>query len=65
MTHMKPMSETDGEFTKREGSKMACPKCQQTNVTVQTWESSDGAYEDYKYTCPDCKHVWWIDGIDS
>lgn len=33
----------------------------------QKWESNDGGYEDYKYTCQDaeCGHAWWVEGIDS
>lgn len=33
-------------------------------VKYRSWESSDGAYEDYQYRCEN-GHVWWIDGIDS
>jgi hypothetical protein len=33
-------------------------------VRVRTWESHDGAYEDYQYRCA-AGHEWWIDGIDS
>lgn len=33
-------------------------------VQYRSWESSDGAYEDYQYRC-DNGHTWWIDGIDS
>ena len=25
------------------------------------WESSDGAYEDHKYTCTACGSVYWVD----
>ena len=65
MTHTGPMSESQGEFTQSAASKRACRKCGKTNVRCQLWESSDGAYEDEKYTCQDCGHVWWVDGIDS
>jgi hypothetical protein len=34
-------------------------------VQVRTWESHDGAYEDYQYRCLGGGHVWWIDGIDA
>jgi hypothetical protein len=33
-------------------------------VRVRTWESHDGAYEDYQYRCAG-GHEWWIDGIDA
>jgi hypothetical protein len=42
-----------------------CPVCGQYNVTMQKWESSDGAFEDAKFTCSTCQYEWWIDGIDS
>lgn len=62
---MKPVEESDGALQSPQPSTTLCPKCQHGNVTYQVWESSDGAYEDYKYTCPTCAHVWWVDGIDS
>lgn len=45
--------------------KIHCRKCSAPNVTRRVWESSDGAYEDYEYSCPDCEHVWWIEGPDA
>lgn len=33
-------------------------------VQWRTWESHDGAYEDYQYRCAN-GHTWWVDGIDS
>lgn len=65
MTHMGPMSESEGEFSFTHATNTPCRKCGGHNVTYRIWESSDGAYEDYKYTCADCGHVWWVDGIDS
>lgn len=62
--HTKSMSESEGEFTDTKFSTRSCPKCN-GQVKVETWESSCGGYEDYKYTCVQCKHVWWVDGIDS
>lgn len=44
---------------------VACRKCRATGVTETVWESTCGAYEDYKFECPQCGHVWWMDGIDS
>lgn len=65
MTHMHPMSESEGEFTHTEHNAGQCGQCGSHQVKCQTWESSDGAYEDYKFTCEDCGHVWWVDGIDA
>ena len=66
MTHTGPMPESAGEFTATERG-IKCHKCGQPTAKCETWESSDGAYEDYKYTCqsPACGYVWWVDGIDS
>jgi hypothetical protein len=70
--HTKPMAESDGELSAGVGSGRPCQKCRAEKlengspaVRYQTWESSCGGYEDYKYTCGACGHVWWIDGIDS
>lgn len=64
--HTGPMSETQGDLSDARESSRKCPKCQAA-MTVETWESSCGGYEDYKYTCTDakCRHVVWVDGIDS
>lgn len=63
--HTKTMAEHEGTFKELEKTERPCHKCKGTNVTVQDWDSSCGGYTDYKYTCGDCKHVWWVDGIDS
>lgn len=42
-----------------------CRKCGGSNVWYRVWESSDGAFEDYHYTCNDCECDWWIDGPDA
>jgi hypothetical protein len=66
MTHMAPIPESAGTFKEKSfPSKNPCQKCSSTKVRYEVWESSDGAYEDYKYICPDCNYEWWIDGIDS
>lgn len=44
---------------------IACRRCSEANVAVRTWESSDGAYEDYHFECPDCGYNWWVDGPDA
>lgn len=66
MTHMKPMAESEGTFeAEKRQSDRKCDKCHSSKVTYRVWESSCGGYEDYKYTCGECGHWWWIDGIDS
>jgi hypothetical protein len=62
MTHMGPVKDSDGELGEAKPSDRKC-HCGQL-MTLQIWESSDGAYEDCKYTCPQ-GHVQWVDGIDS
>lgn len=42
-----------------------CRKCPSEQVQRQVWDSSDGAYTDYHYSCPACGHSWWIDGPDA
>lgn len=65
--HTEPVPETAGNFSDETAlPDVPCRKCKQIgNVIVKDWESSCGGYEDYKYTCKACNHVWWIDGIDS
>jgi uncharacterized protein with PIN domain len=63
--HTGPMNESQGEFTKGSATNRICQKCGKQTVRVQVWESSDGAYEDEKFTCTSCGHIYWIDGIDS
>jgi hypothetical protein len=66
MTHANPLSESDGKFTSSKNTSRKCSTCGGPMV-CQTWESSDGAFEDYKYTCMNakCMRVEWVDGIDS
>ena len=63
--HTKPMAESEGDFSNERPAQCPCRKCAKSNVTVRTWDSSCGGYEDFKYTCPDCGHYWWIEGADS
>lgn len=68
MTHTGPMHEADGEFTKIGFEVRPCAgQCAPAHTDHQcaTWESNDGAYEDYRYTCTVCGAVHWVDGIDS
>ena len=64
MTHG-PMRESDGVFSMSEDTDCECRHCHAFAVTVRQWDSNCGGYEDYKYTCGACGHVWWIEGIDS
>ena len=64
--HTGPVPESSGDLSGATVDNRECPKCHATEGnSYQIWESSDGAFEDVKYTCQTCKHVWWIDGIDS
>lgn len=65
MTHMKEMEEHEGTFSPPEDKKYPCQKCGAVEAICRLWESSCGGFEDYQYTCKTCKHVWWVDGIDS
>ena len=63
--HAAPMADSEGDFGDYKPYSGACRKCQGPNVRFRIWESSCGGYEDYNYRCFDCKHEWWVDGIDS
>jgi hypothetical protein len=68
MTHNpdKPMKESEGDFTTVGDTVRECRGCKQrTTHTVQQWDSHDGAYEDFKYTCIVCGAVHWVDGDDG
>jgi hypothetical protein len=65
MTTSRTFADNEGEFRKEKPTDIPCRKCGKTEVTYQIWESSDGAYEDCRYTCQACRTVWWVDGIDS
>lgn len=64
MMHTGPIPESAGTFDEPAVSERPCPKCG-GKVTCETWDSNDGAYTDYKYTCTTCGKAWWVDGIDS
>ena len=65
MTHMKPMAESEGTFSEYIVSQKQCPECSLHTVRYRVWESSDGAYEDEKYECENCGHIWWVEGPDA
>jgi hypothetical protein len=64
MTHM-PGVPIQGDDTSEKPVDCPCRKCGEKQVTMYTWESSCGGYEDYRFTCRACKATWWVDGIDS
>lgn len=50
----------DGKFIdKDQPCGKQCPKCGHSDTTSRNWESSDGAYENVRFTCHHCGHVWW------
>ena len=59
--------QVSGDFSgKKLTSLRYCTHCEDEKLfDVRVWESSCGGFEDYKYTCPTCKHGFWIDGPDS
>ena len=42
-----------------------CYKCKSQNGQYRIHESSCGGWEDSEIKCLDCKHTYWVDGIDS
>jgi hypothetical protein len=69
MTHTRQMSDSEGEFNPWRDTERRCERAVEgkpcgESMKVRTWESSDGAFEDYQYRCA-VGHVMWIDGIDS
>jgi DNA-directed RNA polymerase subunit M/transcription elongation factor TFIIS len=63
--HTGPMKDSEGTFQTPQATNCKCRKCKDGPVVYETWESSCGGYEDYKYTCKACGYTWWVDGIDS
>lgn len=66
MTHMAPISDSQGDFSDEKPCDRKCHKCGGP-MTYRVWESSCGGYEDVKYSCVDtkCGGQAWIDGCDS
>lgn len=60
--HTGPVPESSGKFTETFTGRN-CSKCG-SPMTGRMWESSDGAYEDVKWTCPN-GHIQWVDGDDG
>lgn len=67
MTTARTFSDAEGTLSDGCNEPHQCRRCGLMTAKCQSWESSDGGYEDWKYTCqrPECGCVWWVDGIDS
>lgn len=70
MTHMAPMSDSQGEFGALKpvegAARTRCPaRCDKPDVHYRIWESHCGGWEDCQYRCLGCGRSWWVDGIDS
>lgn len=65
MTTSRKFADDEGTFNNDMPCNTPCRVCNKQTVTYKIWESSDGAYEDYKYMCKSCGARWWVDGIDS
>jgi hypothetical protein len=61
------MNEDEGTLSDARFIDAVCrrSKCASRSTLIQTWKSNCGSYVDHKYTCRECGHVWWIDGIDA
>lgn len=54
------------KWTPVKNDSFSCPKCQtKGQIEYREWESSCGGYEDLKYHCKSCDHMWWVEGSDS
>lgn len=65
MTHKGPVP---GEFKgpNERPTDVTCRRCKRAGVVVvRKWESDDGAYDDYEYTCTACGLRWWVEGSDA
>lgn len=40
-------------------------QCGSKRILYRIWESNDGAYEDTKYQCLECGHIWWVESDDG
>jgi DNA-directed RNA polymerase subunit M/transcription elongation factor TFIIS len=65
MTRTPDMKESDGAFGPIKKELHNCVKCGEKTAECKPWQSSCGGYEDEKYTCSNCGHSWWVEGIDS
>jgi DNA-directed RNA polymerase subunit M/transcription elongation factor TFIIS len=63
--HTDKIPDSAGDFSPPEQTAINCRRCDRKTVERQLWESHCGAYEDHRYTCTSCGHVWWVDGIDA
>lgn len=59
------MKETDGDFGDWKAcNNTVCKVCNSDNIVYRSWSSHCGGYEDDKFKCLNCLHMWWIDGPD-
>lgn len=63
--HDKPIPESAGKLDSEKRTTIACRKCGKQTVVLQSWESDCGGYEDDKFSCKSCGHVWWVEGPDA
>lgn len=42
-----------------------CRRCSSANTKVEVVTSFDEAHDDARFTCKDCRHVWWVDRCDA
>jgi len=62
--HTKPMEDSHGVFGNEKVSKLPCPDCGGV-LNYKIWKSHCGGYEDTRYKCRSCYHIWGVDGSDS
>lgn len=65
MTHTRQFAEHEGKLDEPKLTGEKCPRCPDGRELHQSWDSSDGAYTDSKYTCTVCPYTRWVDGDDG
>lgn len=67
MTTSRQYADSEGKFEHWRPTTTPCRKCGKPSVLMREWDSSDGAYTDYKFKCvtPGCDATWWVDGDDG
>lgn len=43
----------------------ACLKCGSKHIRSRCVESSCGGFDDYKFKCDSCDHIWWCESADA
>lgn len=61
------MDSDDGKFVEPwQATEIACPRCKtEKSILKRSWESHCGGYDDTKYKCETCGHIWWAESIDA